>query len=198
MKGGRRQRYVDRWQAPIWCPGGRWGPRRVRTSECRLRVRGEDVYTTLIRKAARGERLGPGCCGTVTYKHAGRRIEARWEVRPNSIWRFGRVFFRCGRCSRLCSRLYLPLDNLELGCRRCWGLSYPSRTLHNYKDSLWGRGQLARILGTTQREWANMNTNDRRVERRDAAAARWRKRRRYLGKAARTMADVLVPIGSRA
>src|SRR5262245_39142642 len=38
--------------------------------------------------------------------------------------------------------------------RRCWGRTYPSRTLQNYKDSPWGRGMFARLFGTTQRDWA--------------------------------------------
>ena len=95
----------------------------------------------------------------------GRKLTANWEVHNNAIWRFGRVFFRCARCARLCTRLYLPLAETGLGCRRCFGLSYASRTLQNYKDSIWGRGFFAKMFRTTQRDWAHMTTDDRRNER---------------------------------
>lgn len=191
MRGGARQRFVHRWTAPFWCPAGRWGPRRVRTNECQLRIRSEDLYVVLVRQAAKGQRLGPGCAGTSTYKLQGRTLVANWEVRANSVWRFGRVFFRCCRCSRLCTRLYAPLAESELGCRRCYGLSYVSQTHQNYKDSIWGRGHFANIFGTTQRDWAYMSTNERRSARREAAAERWRKRKRFFRKAERVRADLV-------
>jgi hypothetical protein len=31
----------------VYCPGGRWGPRRVRVTDCAVVVRAEDLYTTL-------------------------------------------------------------------------------------------------------------------------------------------------------
>ena len=61
---------------------------------------------------------------------------------------------RCPQCSLRCTRLYLPLNDSWLACRRCWGRTFPSRTLQNYKDSPWGRGMFARLFGTTQRDWA--------------------------------------------
>jgi hypothetical protein len=81
-------------------------------------------------------------------------VRRTWEVRQNAVWRRGRVFLRCPRCQRCCTRLYLPLETLWLACRRCWGLTYVSRQLQNYKDSFWGRGTIARMFGTTQRDWA--------------------------------------------
>jgi hypothetical protein len=67
-----------------------------------------------------------------------------------------------------------------LACRRCWGLTYVSRTLYNYKDSLWGRGQIARMFGTSQRDWAYQWTADRMAKRRSASRDRWGDRRKLL------------------
>src|SRR5437879_6334865 len=33
---------------PVWCEDGRWGPRRVRVSECWGTILAEDVYTALV------------------------------------------------------------------------------------------------------------------------------------------------------
>jgi hypothetical protein len=41
--------------------------------------------------------------------------------------------------SRRRPRLYLPRVDLDLACRRCWGLTYESRSRRNYKDTLHGR-----------------------------------------------------------
>jgi hypothetical protein len=87
------------------------------------------------------------------HLHGGpRSLTANWEIRQNAVWQRGRVFLRCSRCRLLCTRLYMPLEESWLACRRCWGLTYASRTLQNYKDSLWGRGAIARMFGTSQRE----------------------------------------------
>lgn len=182
MRGGARQRYISRETAPVWCPGGRWGGRRVRTNEC-VRVDAEGVYDKLIQQAAQGHPLGPGSQGTVTYRLQGRLKTVSWEVRPNAVWKFGRVFFCCPRCSRRCARLYLPLPECDLACRRCYGLSYASKTLQNYKDSIWGRSRLAKMFQTTQRDWAYESTDERRKNRKNASSERRRKRRRYLKKA---------------
>jgi hypothetical protein len=34
----------------------------------------------------------------------------------------------------LATRLYLPTDHAWLACRRCWGLTYHSRTKNNYRE----------------------------------------------------------------
>jgi len=183
MNGDGRKRFIYRGEAAVWCPGGRWGPRRTRTSECQLVVRAEDLYTALIKEAAKGRRLAPGCAGTVGYKFQGRSVSANWEVRANPLWRFGRVFFRCSRCGELSTRLYLPLPESDFGCRRCWGLSYASKSLQNYKDSIWGRGPFAGLFGTTQRDWAYMTTNESRKARQAKRAQRQELRRRFVRKA---------------
>ena len=38
------------------------------------------------------------------------------------------------------------------------GLSYASRTLQNYKESVWGRGAFVQMFGTSQRDWAFLAT----------------------------------------
>jgi hypothetical protein len=177
-RGGRRRRWVTRDHAPVWCPGGRWGPRRTRVTECRAILRAEEVYTALLEHNAAGVRAGAR--GTATYQLEGRGdVTASWEIRQNAVWRRGRVFLSCPRCCQRCTRLYLPLAHSWLACRRCWGLTYASRTLQNYKDSLWGRGDFARVFGTSQRDWAYQMTDDSRRERRRKAYDRWEVRRPY-------------------
>ena len=174
-RGGRRPRRVRREDAPVWCPGGRWGPRRTRVTECWSLVRAEDVYTALLQHDA--SRVRPGAKGTSTYTVEGREFNASWELRQNAVWRGGRAFLRCPRCGRRCTRLYLPLRDSSLACRRCWGLTYGSRTLQNYKDSLWGRGPIARMFGTSQRDWAVLATFEKRKERLERSRERWAQRR---------------------
>ena len=178
-----RRRSISRTDAAVWCPGGRWGPRRVRTAECQSIVRAENLYTQLIRQSAKsGIVLRPGDFGTATYRFGGRSLTASWEAQSNSIWRFGRIFFKCPLCMRRCTRMYLPLPESTFGCRSCWGLSYVARALQNYKDSLWGRGPLAGLFGTTQRDWACMHSEERRKERKAAQSERQRLRRRHVRK----------------
>jgi len=75
----------------------------------------------------------------------------------------------------------MPLEESWLACRRCWGLTYASRTLQNYKDSLWGRGAIARMFGTSQREWALLATYEKRKQHRGTSRERWATRNKYLG-----------------
>ena len=177
-RGGRRPRRVRREDAPVWCPGGRWGPRRTRVTECWSLLRAEDVYTALLRDDA--SHVLPGARGTSTYTVEGREFTAAWEVRQNAVWRRGRVFLWCPRCSLLCTRLYLPLSDSWLACRRCWGLTYGSRTLRNYKSSLWGGRRFAALFGTTQRDMALDQAATTRRERQARSAERWAKRRKHL------------------
>jgi len=145
-------------------------------------LRAEDVYTALLRNDA--AKVGPGARGTVTYKLEGRDVSADWEIRQNAVWRRGRLFLGCPRCARRSTRLYLPLADSWLACRRCWGLTYSSRALLNYKASLWGRGAFARMFGTSQRDWALSTTYENRKARREASRIRWTERRNYLSEAA--------------
>jgi hypothetical protein len=177
-RGGRRQRRVTAAEAPVWCPRGRWGPRRVRTTECHSVLRAEDVYTALVKEDP--PRVRPGARGSATYTAKGIGFSADWEVAQNAVWRLGRVFLRCSRCSARCTRLYLPIPGSWLACRLCWGLTYGSRTLRNYKESLWGRGPIAAMFGTTQREMALDRALSVRRERRTMSRGRWAERRQYL------------------
>jgi hypothetical protein len=172
-----RKRSVTRAEAAVWCPGGRWGHRRTRVNECFSVLSAETVYTEMLRSGP--QRVPPGGVGTVTYTLERGEYTASFEIRQNAVWRYGRVFLRCCRCGERCTRLYLPLETSQLACRKCWGLSYASRTLSNYKDSLWGRGWIARMFGTTQRDWAYERTGDRRQARRKASIERWAIRREY-------------------
>ena len=75
------------------CPGGRWGPRRVRVTECVAVVRAEDLYTTLHEDKSGPKEWGPGSRGTAIFRIYDRDLTAQWEIRPNPVWRRGRVFF---------------------------------------------------------------------------------------------------------
>ena len=80
-------------------------------------LRAEDVYTALLHSDA--TKVGSGVRGTVTYKLEERDVTADWEIRQNAVWRRGRLFLECPRCQRRCTRLYLPLADSWLACRRC-------------------------------------------------------------------------------
>jgi hypothetical protein len=177
VRGGRRKRWITRHEASVWCPGGRWGPRRIRTNECWATLRAEDVYDGLLREDAPA--VKPGTRDRVTYKFNDRDVTTGWEIRPNAIWRRGRVFLCCPRCGQRCTRLYMPLQDSWLACRRCWGLTYASRTLQNYKDSLWGSRQFAWMFGTTQRDWAYSTTDEKRRKLLKRSRGRWQERKRY-------------------
>lgn len=143
---------------------GRRGPRRVRVTECVSVIRAEAIYAALVRDGKPGVRAGAQ--GSALFTLDGEGHTLLWEVRDNAVWRHGRVFLNCPSCRRRCSRLYVPLRTSAPACRACWGLTYASKTLQNYKDSPLGRGALARMLGTTQREWAYTATEERRAARR--------------------------------
>ncbi len=184
-RGGRRRRWIAPGEAAVYCAAGRWGRRRTRVTECWSVFRAEELYTALLKDNAASVR--PGGQGSVRYTVEGREVTASWEIRPNAVWRRGRVFLQCPRCSRRATRLYLPLADSWLACRTCWGLSYNSRALQNYKNSLWGRGPIARMFGTSQRDWALLATYDKRREQLERSRNRWSERRDLLArKRART------------
>jgi hypothetical protein len=156
--------------AAVWCPSGRWGPRRVRVSECAGVLQAEDVYTDLIRSGP--SRLRLGVTGTTDWALPGRQetVYVTWELRPNAVWRFGRVFLRCPQCERLASRLYVPRVGDPHACRRCWGLTYESRQLRSYKP---GRDILSTLLGPLA-YWTTVRDREERAE---ASRRRWAMRR---------------------
>lgn len=132
-------------------------------------------YTALLRDDV--ERVKPGARGEANVTVQKRKLTASWEIRPNKVWRNGRVFLICPRCERRCTRLYLPVVTSWLACRTCWGLTYASRTLQNYKDSPYGRGRFARLFPTTQRDWALMTTSEKRTKAMAASQTRWEARK---------------------
>lgn len=110
-------------------------------------ITAEVVYDTLLSHAPAV--LRTQAVGDVTWRAGERSFDVRWVIRPNRIWRFGRLLLRCATCDKLASRLYLPVPDASApACRACWGLTYDSRQA-NYKDS----GPL-RQMGITPRRIA--------------------------------------------
>jgi hypothetical protein len=173
MRGGARRRFVTAAEAPVWCRSGRWGPRRVRVTECWAMLTAEHVYTALLANSP--ERMRPDRCGSATWTRDGRTLSVDFEVRANAVWRFGRVFFRCARCRRLATRMYVPTADSWPACRRCWGLTYESRQRGNYKDT----GSLP-ALGFTARSVAESQTLHERDRRAQEAVKRYAERRAIL------------------
>lgn len=101
-----------------------------------------------------------------------------WEIRRNAVWRCGGVFLRCDRCSRRCTRLYLPRVDPDLARRTCWGLTHESRSRRNYKDTLYGRGRIRPDVG------------------RDASRSRIPGAARTTGRPARALASANAPSGA--
>jgi hypothetical protein len=167
--------------AAVWCPSGRWGPKRVRVTRCWATLKAESVYTGLLRDnparmTARAGVRSPAR-GSLEWKLPGRPGEwVEWELRPNAVWRFGRLFLRCPKCSRPATRIYVPAEDAEAACRRCWGLTYESRQERNYKA---GRSPLAAI-GISPIGLAYSLAETARVLRAEAAAKRYAERREIL------------------
>jgi len=86
-RGGYRRRWIAAGDAAVWCPGGRWGPRRVRVTECYAVLKAEILYTELLKGDA--ERLAPGLAGTATYTVEGRSHAARLVVLVLEFSRLG-------------------------------------------------------------------------------------------------------------
>jgi hypothetical protein len=128
----------------------------------------EDVYDCLLRDPR-------GCVGVVgefCWSVAGRPLKLRWVLRPNSIWRGGRVFLICSNCSRPATRLYLVRpETTSPACRNCWSLAYPSQ-LRNYKDNA---GPLRGFMSC--RDLAVRETEIKRLAARRAARERAARRR---------------------
>lgn len=173
MRGGRRRTWITRGGAAVWCENGRWGPRRLRTSECRLVLRAEDAYGALI---GEGMNFGPGSQFKCSLRDRPGSL-VQLVVTRNPIWRFGRAFFVCPRCSRRATRLYAPTATRPFRCRACWGLSYLSQ-MRSYRST----GVLGALLGSPYL----LNTRDERLDRRLAARRRYDKRRRILQSRAST------------
>jgi hypothetical protein len=168
--GGRRPRCAARASARAWCLTGRWGPRRVRVTECLAVLTAEELYTRVLRDGVRHVRHG----------HRG---DARWtvgtsvlliafELRANAVWRFGRLFLHCPTCGRRVTRMYVVTSAAPAMCRLCWGLTYSSRQHRNYKE-----GGLFAFAGLTLRWFAASETLRERQCRAAAARERYAERR---------------------
>jgi hypothetical protein len=153
-----RRRYIRPGQdAAVWIDSGRWGPKRLKVTQCWATLTAEGVYTGLLRDDA--TRARAGARGTVEWtvrsrSGCSRSFPADWELRANAVWRHGRLFFRCPRCTRLATRLYVPCEDSGAACRRCWGLTYESRR-ENYKSApsflpCYSLGQMARSLADVE------------------------------------------------
>ncbi len=174
-RGGRRPRKCP-GDVPVWVSSDRWGRRRARVTECWAVLCAEHVYTFLLRGP---EPVEAGGRGKVTWTPDGWSFTADFEIRANSVWRHGRVFLRCSRCSRLATRLYVPTETAWLACRRCWGLTYQSRTQNNYKD-----GTACAGLPFSHRSMAQVQTYHERRRRHAACVERWAERRKLLNRTA--------------
>jgi hypothetical protein len=167
-----RRRYIRPGQeAPVWTNSGRWGPKRVQVTQCWATLKAEDVYTGPLRDDA--ARARPGARGTLEWRLSGRPVEQQveWELRPNTVWRHGRLFFRCPRCARLATRLDVPTEDAGAACRRCFGLTYESRR-EDYKSApsflpCYSLGQMARVLTWSARERRAAASAERYPERRE-------------------------------
>jgi hypothetical protein len=168
-RGGRRRRYITREDAAVSCPGGRWGRRRTRVTECVAIVLAEEVYTELIRG---GSNLQGHAHASGSISLRGGRVHSfDFWLRPNAVWRNGRVFLRCPQCRGRSTRLYVPREDSWLACRRCWGLTYESRQQRNYKH----RGPAWFPL-LTMSDRAKMMTEEERERRRERSLERWSER----------------------
>jgi hypothetical protein len=167
-RGGRRRRYVTREDAAVWCLSGRWGPKRVRVTQCWAILAAERLYTELLRGDL--SRMKPGGRGRVTWSPPGQSVTLDWQLRANAVWRFGRVFLTCPQCSRRSTRIYVPLENSWPACRRCWGLTYESRQHSNYRGDGW----------FSPRSLAESQTFHARQRRAESAANRYEERRKIL------------------
>lgn len=165
-RGGRRRRYITPVRdAAVWVSSGRWGPRRARVESCAVVHRAEVIYDDLIR---RGDGFGPGWTGSMTVTVGGRREwTIGFELIANAVWRRGRLFLQCPWCKRRATRIYHPTPDCAPRCRRCWGLSYASRSW-SYKA-----GGVSAMLGST----ASWTTVHRREERARESRARYERRR---------------------
>ncbi len=163
-RGGRRPRRIVPGEVAAWVSSGRWGPKRARVEQCVAILTAEQVYDRLLRD---GEPLSPGWIGGVGWTPNAtkdRQWEIEAEVRPNAVWRAGRLFLRCPRCSRRATRVYIPAVTADPRCRRCWGLNYSSQSW-SYKPT----GVFGRLLGPL----AYATTFERRTQRKAASVARW-------------------------
>ena len=169
---------TPRVDADAWCPSGRWGPRRVRVSECWAVLRAEDLYTALLRDDL--SRARPGARGEVSWTLRTTETEpiqaatVSWELVANRVWRFGRVFLGCPNCRRRATRIYVPKAWAAPRCRTCWGLTYGSRQENYRPTGLFGAWlpSVAECQTQLRREARAIARSRRFMERRSLMACR--------------------------
>lgn len=166
-RGGVRPRCVKpNEDARVWCASGRWGPRRVRVTQCLAVLRAEDLYTDVLRRDP--AHLIPGDGGSLTWTLDWGVFAIEWGLRPNAVWRFGRLFLTCPNCLKLATRIYVPTTKAPPACRQCWGLTYASRKYNGARSGADRvRAASVRALGVTLA----------RLHRRQASVERWAERR---------------------
>lgn len=171
-----RRRCVEPAQVGVYVREGRWGPRRLRVTECAEVITAETVYDLAV---GLGVGLRPGFTAAIemplvttnTISDTSDRT-AGWllsiEVLPNPIWRFGRLFFRCPRCTRRITRLYIPVAGRTPECRTCWGLTYASQSWSYHLD---GHSRQACYATTTGQRETRRRASRKRCE---ARSLLWR------------------------
>lgn len=145
----------------------RHGRRRARVEECAYTLRAEDVYSRYLADGATGD------CVDLVFGDV--TVRVLFDVRPNAVWRHGRVFLRCPGCGRRCTRVYRSASMPVVRCRRCLGLVYGSQ-VRNYRDRPI-RNAFAALLGLTMRDRALEHGRFVAAERREASERRWADRR---------------------
>jgi hypothetical protein len=175
------RRSIEPRDVPVWIASGRWGPKRIRVSQCPVVLRAEAVYTGLLRDNHQQARPGAEGSLSCTFEGQSEPLTADWELRANAVWRFGRLFLRCPACARRATRLYVPKLGVGFGlrCRRCWGLTYESRQERSYKAS----GGRRNPPSMSHRELSRWYTDGARKQRAAASEARWAERRAILRRA---------------
>jgi hypothetical protein len=146
---------------------GRWGRRRVRVEQCWAVVRTEDLYGRMLHSDLKA---GSSAGVEVHVALQNSNLVSAWhltvELVPNRIWRIGRLFLLCPRCSRRATRLYVPLSGDEPKCRCCWGLNYESQSWSYHGD--WWQRLSCYSTSDNKREAARRAARKRYVTRRRA------------------------------
>lgn len=163
--------YRLRWFRPgpdVYYVHGRWGPRHLRIHECWAVIRAEDAYASFIRTGS-PPAIGSRVMATADIK--GQQIRLAIEILPNRLWPLGRTFFRCGRCERRITRLFIPAEGRDPRCRHCWQLNYQSQEW-SYRATC--------FLGPRWPSAYSVGTHRLRIERKRELRKRYAQRRRLL------------------
>jgi len=166
-----QRRCAEPSEIGVYVREGRWGPRRLRVTECDGMITAEGVYDSCVRV---GLALRPGFRAAVvmpivTTTHGKKPTVSTttwllsFEMLPNLIWRFGRLFLRCPRCDCRVTRLYVPILGQSPRCRRCWGLAYASQSWSYHRDGY--SSQVCYLTTAGKREARRKDSRQRCSER---------------------------------